>query len=655
MIIVLSGTIIVLLMMAMVFYLGHRIAAHHAPLVDASMELKLEVTTAHLWFEEIVSGDTSEPIDVVWESLDLAEWYGTSLLHGGSNQMGTYPALEDEQLRKMVTAVLALLAEFRQVTEFRYHQQAAPGTEIDQQYDALFREVLALSDAVELAVLALIEREYTHYYRFGYLLLGLAIAASFFTARLIYSKSLINQDLVASIAETNRTIEAQNRELDYKAHFDALTGLPNRVLFLDRINQAILQAKRDGDSFALLYVDFDHFKQINDIFGHAAGDHVLWEVAQRMLECIRESDTAARISGDEFGIIIHNRTQRNLQREVCSTLASKLNQNMRTPIAYLDHKIHSSVSIGIAIYPENGESAEQLMSNADAAMYHAKTQGKDRYWFYTPELGQAIHDQNQNLSLIRNTLKADDLVVHYQPQIMLDSRNLYGFEALVRIHHDNQLMMPYEFIPIAEKFGIIDQIDFQVFRQALHQARVFIDARIDFQRISVNVSTLTLLQNDFLSRVKDGLRESGMDGSRLEFEITESALVKDFAHTTRLLQALHELGIRIAIDDFGTGYSSMSYLRDLKVDSLKIDRSFVSNYRSCPSTEAILHHIVQLGHALKLDIIAEGIEHEQAAAHLLEIGCNIGQGYLFAKPAAPDQLIERMKIHDQPKQGGFLG
>ncbi len=647
--IVLSGTLIILLMMTSVFYLGNRIAGHHAPLVDATMELKLQITTGHLWFEEIVSGDSNESIDTVWYSLDRADGYAKSLLQGGDTLQGDYPALEDEHLRELISSVRNSLEEFRQITRQRYQEGGKAGSELDQRYDAIFADVLSGAEKVELDVLALIKREYRQYVTLGYSLLILAILAIMFMTRLVYSNGLANQKLVNSIAETNRTIEAQNRELDYKAHFDALTGLPNRVLFLDRVNQTILQAKRDGYSFALLYADFDHFKHINDVFGHAAGDHALRQIAERILTCIRESDTAARISGDEFGVILSNRTQSHLDKEVCRNLASKLNQIMRQPIPYKEHALHSSVSIGIAIYPENGTTAEQLMVNADAAMYQAKSQGKDRFGFYTPQLGQAIHEQNLNLSLIRHALHEDQLVVHYQPQILLGPKKLYGFEALARIQRDEQLMLPYQFIPIAEKFAMIDLIDFQVLEQALRQARKFIDDGIEFQRMAVNVSTLTLLQKGFVSRVKEALIIANIEGSKLELEITESALAKDLGYTTRLLENLHELGISIAIDDFGTGYSSMSYLKDLKVDSLKIDRSFISNYSHCASTEAILQHIVQLGRALNLDIIAEGIEQEKDVLYLTDLGCNIGQGYYFARPAAPGSIAEQIS------EFGFMG
>ncbi|MET0049949.1 MAG: GGDEF domain-containing protein [Candidatus Thiodiazotropha sp.] len=416
--IVLSGTLVILSMMSFVFYLGHRIAGHHAPLVDATLELKLQITTGHLWFEEIVSGDSNESIDAVWNSLDRADWYAKSLLHGGNNLQVTYPALENEHLRQLISSVRSSLDEFRQITQHRYLKGGAAGSEIDQRYDAIFTDVLNGAEDVELAVLALIKREYNQYQTLGYSLLFMAILAMIFMLRLIYNNGLANQKLVSSIAETNRTIEAQNKELDYKAHFDALTGLPNRVLFLDRVNQSILQAKRDGYSFALLYADFDHFKHINDVFGHAAGDHALRLIAERLLTCIRESDTAARISGDEFGIILNNKAQSHLDQQVCRNMATKINQVMRQPIPFKEHALHSSVSIGIAIYPENGDTAEQLMVNADAAMYQAKTQGKDRFGFYTQQLGQAIHEQNHYLSLIRQALREDQLLVHYQPQIL---------------------------------------------------------------------------------------------------------------------------------------------------------------------------------------------------------------------------------------------
>jgi len=419
--------------------------------------------------------------------------------------------------------------------------------------------------------------------------------------------------------------------LDHQAHYDALTDLPNRLLFRERLNQAITQARRDDTHVGVLFLDLDGFKHINDTLGHQQGDNVLLEVTRRIQTVLRQNDTLARMGGDEFMLILPAlKMPKNAAR-----VAQKCMDALHAPMQLDSHEIYVSSSIGISIYPEDGEDAEQLQRNADAAMYRAKARGKNGFEFFTPDLTAESMEWLDLRSDLHHALENHQLSLHYQPQFRLDGA-LIGFEALLRWQHPRLgLVSPMRFIPIAEECGLILPIGDWVLREACQQMALWRHDGFADLVIAVNLSAVQLDQNDWMATVDQVLQQTGLPPNLLELELTESLVMQDARQTAARLACLRKLGVRFAIDDFGTGYSSLHYLNQLSVDTLKIDRSFVHEIDHGTATATsypIIRTIIELGHSLGLQLIAEGVETEQQATLLRELGCDGMQGNLLAIP-----------------------
>ena len=429
--------------------------------------------------------------------------------------------------------------------------------------------------------------------------------------------------------------EAAAAQILHMASHDFLTGLPNRSLLTDRLAQAIALAQRHGKRVALMYLDLDHFKHVNDSLGHAVGDAVLKAVALRLQECVRNSDTVCRQGGDEFVVLLPE------VAAVCdATLtAEKLIEALAQPYLIAGRRLHVTLSIGVSLYPDDGKDADVLMRNADAAMYHAKKNGRNHYQLFSAEMNvRAVARQSVEAAL-RLALGQDGLVLHYQPRVDLATGAICGAEALVRLRQpDGQLVYPTQFIGVAEDCGLIQELGKWVLGETCRQAMAWMRAGLRFGRLAVNVSAVEFHGRDFLAGVHDVLRGTGMDPRQLEFEVTESGLMQDSPHTMGVLHALKDLGIRIAIDDFGTGYSSLSYLRRFPISTLKIDQSFVRDIHNDDGEGILASTIIAMGKSLKLQVVAEGIETSQQLAYLRSQGCTGGQGYYFARPVAAGQF-----------------
>ena len=447
-----------------------------------------------------------------------------------------------------------------------------------------------------------------------------------------------NANLVVSTLEARKLaeqVQTAKVELDHLAHHDVLTGLPNRILLYDRLALAIALARRSGKQLAVMFMDLDRFKHINDSLGHSVGDQLLQSVGQRLLGCVRQSDTISRLGGDEFVALLPDIDH----AEDAALSAQKMIAAIALAHRIDQHDLHIGASIGISIYPEDGLDAETLIKHADTAMFHAKDNGRNTYAFFEPEMtARAIARQSIEASL-RLALERQEFVLHYQPKVNLLSGTIVGVEALVRWQHPQRgLLIPADFVPIAEDSGLILPLGRWALREACRQARAWQDAGLPPVSVAVNTSALEFRAADFLEYLRATLEESGLEPCYLELELTESVLMRDAASADSVLHALAGLGVKLAIDDFGTGYSSLSYLRQFPINTLKIDQSFVKQITSNPDDGAIVRAVISMGKSLKKRVIAEGIETAEQAAFLLAEHCDEGQGHFFGRPVGAEAL-----------------
>ena len=433
---------------------------------------------------------------------------------------------------------------------------------------------------------------------------------------------------IAVITDISSIKETQTR-LDFLAHHDALTELPNRLLFSDRLHHAIERARREDHSVAVLFIDLDHFKNINDSLGHHIGDLLLIEVSRLLKGMVRRADTVARLGGDEFVILMESSTS----HAAAPQLAEKIVTALKQPLAVGGLELHIGCSIGITIFPEDGDDAGTLLKNADTAMYRAKEAGRDGHVRYSADLSAAMHEKMELDTALRCAVRDGGFVLHYQPIIDITRGKVVACEALIRWPDAPATAgTPDRFIPVAEETRLIVPLGEWILREALQQLRRWHDAGLMLDYVSVNISAVQLAQPDFTDRVIALLADAGISGSKLQIELTENVLMGDIELCSWLLSQLREHGIRIAIDDFGTGYSSLSYLKQLPIDNLKIDRSFVRDIPGDADDCAIAAAIIGLAKTLGLDAIAEGIETVEQQDFLARIGCDKVQGYLHARP-----------------------
>jgi diguanylate cyclase (GGDEF)-like protein len=413
------------------------------------------------------------------------------------------------------------------------------------------------------------------------------------------------------------------------AHHDPLTDLPNRLLLSDRLDHAIERARRDNYRVAVLFLDLDRFKYINDTLGHGVGDAVLREVSKQLVGTMRAEDTVARLGGDEFMIVIDNLKH----SEEAGFIAQKALDALTDEMHIDNLQFYLTGSIGISIFPDDGNSVDELIKNADTAMYRAKEHGRNSYHYYTSELTVNALEHFALENSLRVALDRNEFELHYQPQRQLGTSRLIGMEALLRWRHPEQgLIGPDRFIPIAEDAGLMVDIGNWVLHTACKQAREWTDAGASLTKMAVNLSEQQITRGDLADCVAHALRESGLGPDRLELEITETCIMHQPERAIEMLDRVRNMGVTLAIDDFGTGHSSLSQLKRLPSHLLKIDQSFVRDMPNDSNDEAIARAIVAMGHALGLRVIAEGIENRQQAEALLDAGCDVGQGFLLGHP-----------------------
>ncbi|MDP5240956.1 EAL domain-containing protein [Uliginosibacterium sp. 31-16] len=433
--------------------------------------------------------------------------------------------------------------------------------------------------------------------------------------------------------------KANEARIAFLAHHDPLTALPNRTLFQDRLEQALGRAERSGSMLALLFLDLDRFKTINDSLGHLVGDRLLQSVAERLQHCVRDTDTICRQGGDEFIIVLPEIQD----TEAPARIAEKILRRLAEPFEVDSHVLGTSFSIGIAVYPDDGTDADTLMKNADTAMYHAKENGRNTYRFFTETMNANALDRLQVENHLRRALEHNELSLHFQPQVNLHTGAIVGGEALLRWQSDALgFVPPGRFIPIAEESGLIVPIGRWVLREACRLAMSWYENGIRNVTVAVNISALQFRRDDIVACVRDVLAETGLPPEYLELELTESLLMEHVEDVLDTVQRLKTLGVRLSIDDFGTGYSSLSYLKRFAVDRLKIDQGFVRDMVEDPDDAAIVRAIIQLGRSLKLEVIAEGAESRHQVDFLMREGCRESQGYFFCPPVANDVFMDML-------------
>ena len=433
---------------------------------------------------------------------------------------------------------------------------------------------------------------------------------------------------------------AMTLQMTHSAQHDFLTGLPNRMLLNDRVGQAIVSASRNMKKVAVLFLDLDGFKHINDSLGHPIGDQLLQSIAKRLVNCVRGSDTVSRQGGDEFVVLLSEVAH----SEDPAITARRMLQAVKGTHSIGQHDLHVTTSIGVSVYPDDGLDAETLIKNADTAMYQAKENGRQSYQFFKPAMNvRAVERQSIEESL-RRALDRQEFVVHYQPKINLGTGGITGAEALIRwIHPNRGLIPPAQFIPVAEDCGLILPIGKWVLREACKQARSWVGAGLPLATVAVNISAMEFRNENFLESVFEILKDTDLDPSSLELELTESVLMKRVESAASILPTLRARGVHLAVDDFGTGYSSLSYLRKFPIDALKIDQSFVHQIATTPDETTIVTAVISMGRSLKLRVVAEGVETREQLDFLQAQQCEEAQGYYFSPPVPPQQFAKLLQ------------
>ena len=452
------------------------------------------------------------------------------------------------------------------------------------------------------------------------------------------SEDLIGTYGVARDISARKQAEAT---INFQAYHDQLTGLPNRTLFRDRLNQSLAQAKRQGHLLAVMFMDMDRFKLVNDTLGHLVGDRLLQAMSQRIRACLREADTLARIGGDEFMLLLPQIPN----RESAAMIARKVLQALKTPFLIDGHELFVTMSIGIALFPDDGDTMEVLTKHADIALYHTKDKGRDGYHFFQQDLNASLNIRMKLETELRRGLQRREFEVYYQPQFAIASRRIVGMEALVRWRHPERGMVgPDEFIPIAEDTGLIAPLSEQVLQHVCLQARQWHEMGLPRVNLSINLSASQIEQSEFVERFTSTLQANRVPERMIGIEITESMLMRDMDGSIDKLRQLAGFGVEISIDDFGTGYSSLNYLKRLPIHTIKIDKSFVQDIHPNSEGTPIVAGIAAMSHGLKLNMVAEGVETEAQLNYLAQLGCQSCQGYFLSYPLDPKKATRLLAM-----------
>jgi diguanylate cyclase (GGDEF)-like protein/PAS domain S-box-containing protein len=461
-----------------------------------------------------------------------------------------------------------------------------------------------------------------------------------YTCSLVENEGLESTDRIYAAQNITERRRAEQR-IRYLARIDALTKVPNRMQFQHLLQRAIARARRSNEPLCLLYVDIDHFKEINDTFGHLAGDATLETVAERLTAALPENSVIGRLAGDEFAVVVTGHCPRGDDRAAANKLARNVLDRLADPFFVQGHEVFMTASMGIAFYPQDAPNVIDLIRNADAALYSAKKSGGNDFRYYKPAMNEAAVERLMTKSRLKRAFERDELLVHYQPKYNIDTGEVFGAEALVRWElPDRGLILPSDFIPIAEETNLIIEIGEWVLDKVCEDFRLWQRSAASPGRVSVNLSLKQLKQRNFIQRISAIMRGHEVSPTSLELEITETTLMEDPERTVKLLDQLYALGLHLAIDDFGTGYSSLSALQQFPISTLKIDKSCVRDVATNPDDATIISTIVQMGRNLNMDVVAEGVEDEDQLNFLQRLDCTYVQGLLFGDPMSAENYLE---------------
>ncbi|GGH88392.1 diguanylate cyclase (GGDEF)-like protein/PAS domain S-box-containing protein [Pullulanibacillus pueri] len=429
--------------------------------------------------------------------------------------------------------------------------------------------------------------------------------------------------------------EAENKIMQLEYH-DSLTGLSNRMLFEKSLNALTARAEQKHEKLAVIFLDIDRFKTVNDAVGHSIGDQILKLVVDRIQSQLHPSQFMARFSGDKFSIVVTGvKTRASLERFI-----HNIQSSFAEPLVYHNHEYFLSVSMGVSLYPEHGRTIDTLMKHADTALYSAQIQGDNSYLYYSEEMNHSLIDRFELEGYLRKALSKNEFILYYQPQVGMESGQVIGCEALIRWNHPKfGILSPAHFIPLAEEIGLIEEMGLWVLRTVCKQINQWIDKEIQYFPIAINVSAKQFLKSDFVEKIRDIIEAEAIDPHFIHLEITESATLRDIQYSIKLMNELKKLGVRVSLDDFGTGYSALSYLKDFAIDILKIDRSFIKDIKSRNQESAIVQAIIAMGQGLSMKTIAEGVETEEQLQLLKSFGCHAVQGYFYSRPL-PEKEFE---------------
>jgi diguanylate cyclase (GGDEF)-like protein len=581
---------------------------------------------------------------------------GISVMHYmGMGAITIVPAITYDPLLVALSVLIAVVASFVALWLFFRLREG----------NSLFQQLMRIAAAVVMG-LAISGMHYTamaasRFVLGSYCRGGVTLQNTWFAAAIgIFVLGLLVVTLVTAVYDAHLQskariqalhLEQANHELQHQATHDALTGLPNRVLFLDRIGREIARAERDGHILAVFVVDLDRFKVINDTLGHGPGDQLLIAIARRLSSTVRTADTVARTGGDEFLLLvtgIHEPAE-------AAAIASKIVSELDKPISIGGAEVHTSASIGISMYPTDGSDSDSLVAHADEAMYFAKQRGRNGFQFFS--LGMSVFSR-ERLDLesdLRRALPLKQFEMHYQPKLDVTTGDMNSVEALLRWRHPTRgLVGPLEFIPLAEESGLMFSIGEWVLREACRQARRWQLDGLRFLRIAVNISPIHFRQPKFLEIVRAALHDHELEARYLEIELTETTVMDHAESSVQILEDLSRMGVIVSIDDFGTGYSSMSYLRRFPIDKLKIDRSFINDLTTSSDAASIVKAIISLAHSLRIKVVAEGVETAEQLQKLRELGCDQFQGFYRSAAVLPAEIEEFAKklTHEVPSLPG---
>ncbi len=640
-------------MMIYLLMTGNRVIERHNQLLSVITAVRSEVMQGALQLDGLASGFHEDKLAVVLNHFNNADSYLTSVLSNEEHRVFKFSGLTEVNLNQDINELYRYLNTVRSITINRIDDSGKllkdPVKEhlFDDSYDSFLLKL----NGVESKFNQQLNKDKMEFKQTGYILLLASLIEAVIIILLLYRRREREKKQELEISKIHDEIRRTNRNLKKRVQYDSLTNLPNRELFIHLLDSAISLAKRKKQWVVVFFIDLDKFKSINDYLGHDAGDKLLKNVAQRLRESVRGEDVVARLAGDEFTVMLAPENSHDTAVTTAQKVAKKMNEVLVSPFQVENSEPYVSASIGIALYPQDGRDSQTLMNNADTSMYDVKQSGKNDYRFFSPELNQETQDRLQLEQDLHKALDKKQLELFFQPQWSFETGELFGLEVLLRWHHPEKgLLLPGNFIPIAESCGLVSELDGWVLESTCKQLALWEELGHAPTQVSINISGNQFSKPGLVKEVEAVLAKYQLDPNKLELEITEEILMNNPEYTSTILAALKHLGIKTAIDNFGAGSLSLAYLSKFPVDTLTLNRLFIQNVGIENSANSIVESLIKLAHKLDLNIIAEGIETEEQNHFLATHNCNYAQGYFFNRPVNGEEIDALLrKNKEKPK------